>query len=41
MCLLLYENINVTEPTAWFKHYDGLSKLVGWDILPFLYRRLF
>ncbi|KAL3952118.1 hypothetical protein ACCO45_013835 [Purpureocillium lilacinum] len=33
MCLLLYENINVTEPTAWFKHYDGLSKLPSWNLM--------
>jgi hypothetical protein len=32
ICLVLYENINVTDPTAWFKHYDGLSKLVSCSV---------
>lgn len=29
LCLCIYENITLSEPTAWLKHYDGVSRLVG------------
>ncbi|KAE8132568.1 hypothetical protein BDV38DRAFT_287604 [Aspergillus pseudotamarii] len=28
MCLCLYENIVVTEPRSWIKHYKGISHLI-------------
>jgi hypothetical protein len=29
MCLCLYENIIVTKPRSWIKHYKGISQIVS------------